>query len=185
MRSLWRWLGFQWLSSSRLPFCRTELPGLKAAVTSVAFSPDGKLIVAGGGGNAEEGKDYAVFVWDSASFKLRNKLRLSGPVTSVAFSQDGKRLAAGMHGRQTHEIARVWDIETMGELHAFRTEGLRGSCRISVAFATEPTTRTRRQRSPDPEGPHWIDSRYCLCTGWQATRERQQRRHDQDLVRRR
>ena len=116
---------------------RAELPGIKAAVTSVAFSPDGKLLAAGGGGNAEDGKDCTVIVWDAAGFRLRHKFRLPGPATSVAFSQDGKRLAAGVYGGETYEVARVWDIEAADELHTFRTEGSRGSYVINVSFSPD------------------------------------------------
>jgi RNA polymerase sigma factor (sigma-70 family) len=56
-------------------------------VDGVAFSPDGKTFVTGGGGT--------VILWDAATLNILWKSKLGDPdVTAVAFSPDGKRIAA-------------------------------------------------------------------------------------------
>ena len=68
---------------------RSSLKGHTDAVTSVAFSPDGKRIVSGS-------QDQTVKVWDAD--KGTETLTLKGHtqlVTSVAFSPDGKRIVSG------------------------------------------------------------------------------------------
>ncbi len=59
---------------------------------SVVFSPDGKIIAAGGG----DGPHGEVKLWDSATGKHLGDLPASSwQTTSVAFSNDGKVLASG------------------------------------------------------------------------------------------
>ena len=71
----------------------------EGAVTSIAFSPDGKYIVSGG-------KDNTLRLWN-----LRGKLmRLpflghQSSVTSVAFSPDGQSIASGSHDK----TVRLWN----------------------------------------------------------------------------
>jgi WD40 repeat protein len=69
------------------------------AVTSVAFSADGKTLAAGS-------EDHTVRLWDVATAKERMALGHLGPVSSVAFDADGKRLAAG----SKTGVVRLWDI---------------------------------------------------------------------------
>lgn len=74
--------------------------GKIGAVTSLAFSPDGKLVAAGG-------MDDLVRVWDAATGQIKHQLRRhKGEVTSVAFSPDSSRLASSaMDG-----TAALWDM---------------------------------------------------------------------------
>jgi WD40 repeat protein len=70
------------------------------AVFSVAFSPDGKRIVSGGG-------DETVKVWDASTGK--ETLSLKGhtdSIFSVAFSPDGKRIVSGSWDK----TVKVWDV---------------------------------------------------------------------------
>jgi WD40 repeat protein/serine/threonine protein kinase len=82
------------------------LQGHTAGVTSVAFSPDGKIIVSGS-------KDRTINLWDAASGKLIRTLQGGGAVTSVAVSPDGKLLAStGQDG-----LVRLWDMDSGKETH--------------------------------------------------------------------
>jgi RNA polymerase sigma factor (sigma-70 family) len=73
-------------------------------VTSVAWSPDGKLVATGSW-------DNYVRIWDPATGKLvRDILPRDGWVWAVAFSPDGKLLASA--GDQRSKRVSLWDVET-------------------------------------------------------------------------
>jgi WD40 repeat protein len=75
--------------------------GHSKAIRAVAFSPDGTLLAAGGGG--------AVRIWDIATGQEKFLLaKHQGIVSGVAFSPDGKHLASAS---QDHNV-RVWSVET-------------------------------------------------------------------------
>jgi WD40 repeat protein len=68
---------------------------------SVAFSPDGRRILAGGRGTAE--------VWNAEADQEHLTLKgHKGEIGSAAFSPDGSRIVTGCADR----IARVWDAQT-------------------------------------------------------------------------
>jgi len=101
----------------------TTPPG--AAVTSVAFSPDGTHLVFGL-------DDNTVRLWDAATGdEVRRFEGHTFVVNSVAFSPDGTRLASGSIGG----TVRLWDTATGDEVRRF--EGL-GWVR-SVAFSPDRT----------------------------------------------
>jgi WD40 repeat protein len=61
-------------------------------VSSVAYSPDGRLLAAGTW-------DGTLLLWDAATGKLPRDLRgHKGPIETVAFSADGKRLVSAANG---------------------------------------------------------------------------------------
>jgi hypothetical protein len=80
---------------------RATLQGHTYPLGSVAFSPDGRTLVLGGG------DDKTIALWDVATGK--NTATLKGhdaPVLSVAFSPDGKTLASGGEDK----AIKLWDI---------------------------------------------------------------------------
>lgn len=74
---------------------------------ALAFSPDGKLLTAGGGGRA-------VFVWNSETGSQQQELKCASEVVSLSFSPDGKRLAAGC----ARSTAQVWNRASWERLRA-------------------------------------------------------------------
>jgi len=98
--------------------------GHSAAVTSVAFSPDGKRLATGS-------EDKTAIVWDLESIKAPFSLEgHSNVVTSIAFSPDGKRLATGSDDK----TAKIWDLES-GKAVLTLEEHL--SSVLSVAFSPD------------------------------------------------
>jgi WD40 repeat protein len=78
------------------------LKGHTLAVSSVAFSPDGRRLVSASA-------DQTAKIWDAATGQeILTLTGHTGEVFSVAFSPDGKRLASGAEDR----MVKVWDAAT-------------------------------------------------------------------------
>ncbi len=79
-------------------------------VRSVAFSPDGKWLLAGH-------DDYTVSVWEVATGEQKVTLRgHESPVRTIAFSPDGKLIATGSDD-ETIRIWRTSDWQTLQVMH--------------------------------------------------------------------
>ncbi|MCY3553269.1 MAG: cohesin domain-containing protein [Candidatus Poribacteria bacterium] len=79
-------------------------------VNSVAYSPDGKMLVSGSA-------DNTVRLWNAHTGQLLNTLEEhTGDVTSVAFSPNGKMFVSGSRDN----TARLWDTDTGQLLRTFR-----------------------------------------------------------------
>jgi serine/threonine protein kinase len=100
-----------------------KLTGHTQTVATVAFSPNGRLALSGGGSRPRlgpaEGIDRALRVWEVDSGKLVRTLKptLDTPTEGmeanfVVFGADSQ-LAVSIHG---HHMARVWDVERGQEL---------------------------------------------------------------------
>lgn len=91
--------------------------GHSDAVTSVAFSPDGRLILSGS-------QDCTARLWETASGKELRRFKHPGTVRSVVFSPDGRKaLTAG-----GDDWVRLWDVSTGRELRRFEGEQCEMTC---------------------------------------------------------
>ncbi|NIP95075.1 MAG: hypothetical protein GWO24_17160, partial [Akkermansiaceae bacterium] len=89
------------LRDRRTGAIRHRLEGHERAVSSVDYSPDGKLL-------ASTGNDWTVRLWNPESGELLRVLYRHGRAGDrVVFSRDGTRLAAIFPG-----IVKVWDTGT-------------------------------------------------------------------------
>ena len=92
----------------------------QANVTSVAFSPDGKLVLT-------RGNTKTAWLWNTAGQPIGQPMMHPGEVYAVAFSPDSQTVASGC----ADGMVRVWDAAGAQELHALRGSGSRV---VSVAF---------------------------------------------------
>jgi WD40 repeat protein len=113
-----------------------------AGGSSVAFSPDGKLIAAA--------MDRDVMLLDPASPKWRATLKHPYGVGSVAFAPDGSTLSACVNGAPTI----IWDVKTMTQVMKLQTGYYDGrftafstSAQQLITFGTTVANGTRPTRN--------------------------------------
>jgi WD40 repeat protein len=131
------------------------LKGHTGWVTSVTFSPDGRLL-------ASASRGGTVRLWEAAiGRELRSFREYPGWVNSVAFSPDGRLLAAGGHtyvprsprDSWSSGALDVWELPSGRKLFSFRGETggkVPGDPVYGVAFG--PDSR-RLLTTASPEGP--------------------------------
>ncbi len=83
------------------------MPGGQQGVTSVAFSPNGKVLATGG-------RDGTIVLWDTSSHRQLSLLKSrfdTSAILSVAFSRNGELAAGAANG-----TTQLWNISTRTEV---------------------------------------------------------------------
>ena len=109
------------------PYRLTTLSGTGGRITSVAFSPDGNVLVAGAVGKTNDG---AIRLWNIETRERVAASGLTSGVESVVFSPDGRVVASG----GWDGIVRLWNVPN---LDLMATLGGYSHSANSVAFSPD------------------------------------------------
>jgi RNA polymerase sigma factor (sigma-70 family) len=121
----------------------TQQVEAKAAVTAVAYSPDGKYLA--------YAADPEIVLRDAKTTKEIRKIKMPNHVTALAFSPDSKLVAA----KAGDLLIRIWEAETGKEIHALG-EG------INNAGFAPPSLMRSFDFSPD--------SKFLIASGFYSLR---------------
>ncbi|KAK3374120.1 WD40-repeat-containing domain protein [Lasiosphaeria ovina] len=128
--------------------CRQTLEGHSDWVTSVAFSPDSKLVTSGS-------NDKTVKIWDTATGVCTQTLEgHSGWVRSVVFSPDSKLITSGSDDR----TVKIWNTAT-----GAYTQTLEGHSGYVMSVAFSPDSKLIISGSADMTIKIW-DTATGVCT---------------------
>jgi WD40 repeat protein len=129
--------GWEWHFVKRLCHLeRLSLEGPGGSISTMAFSPDGRVLAAGTGGHFSRfAESTNVALWDRSTGQRRTAFPGKANVTwSLAFSPDGSRLAVG----GTKPQVAVRDLATGGVLWAKEEPSLPQA--MSVVFSPDGKT---------------------------------------------
>jgi WD40 repeat protein/serine/threonine protein kinase len=122
------------------------LTGHKLPVYHLAYSPDGKHLVSGGGVNTDRRNEGELLLWDTGT--RRSRLLVREPlaaVDSLAFSTDGRTFAVAL----ADNTVKLWEIPS-------------GSPRIIIPFGAPAVSLTFHPNSASIAVGH-PDGRISLC----------------------
>ena len=75
-------------------------------ISSLAYSPDGRLLMTGGFSVVTNRAPVKVMIWDVATAKIMRSMDAPHQVASVAFSSDGALAASNSSDEQIH----IWSV---------------------------------------------------------------------------
>jgi len=133
-----------WDVKSAVELRQQFLPRLQ--FSRLAFSPDSTWVACvGGEGRFDDTKPGTIFLWNTATGRLRALEAPLGMIFGVAFSPDGRTLATGGNDH----MARLWEVASGKERHCFH--GHNGAVG-SVAFSSDGALLA----SCSPDAPIYI-----------------------------